>query len=257
MTWSGAGIKQQYFVYFHFGLLVSLSCYSNAHVIEVVSSPFYVLRMQIDANRIRNRNILWKESEITWRNSVSTWQLRNKKRVFHWLAYTSLLKWSRMEWSRNQQAQLAAEKSRIEKYFPNGQIRWNNPNSLYYAWVQITMNSNSNKLYTLRIYIPSDFPNSCPDMVMVSPSDLRQRNGAALPHESSVFHTIGERDGYIKICHTRPALWTQTWLYEIFLKGRLWIEAYEGHLATGNNMDVYLKHQRKRYESDDPRCIIS
>lgn len=162
-----------------------------------------------------------------------------------------------MTWSSNQQAQLAAEKSRIEKYFPNGEILWNNSNSNYYAWVQIKMTSNNNKSYTLRMYIPSDFPNSCPDMVMVSPSNLRQRNGTALPHESSVFHTIGKRDGYIKICHTRPGLWTaQTWLYELFLKGRLWIEAYEGHLTTGNDMDVYLKHQTKSYESDDARYII-
>ena len=112
------------------------------------------------------------------------------------------------------------------------------------------MTSNSNKAYKLRVYLASDFPNSCPQMVIVTPKNLKQRNGRALPDISPEFHTIGMRDGYFKLCHYRPRLWTaEITLYQVFMKGRLWIEAYEGHLATGNNMDVYLKHMDSSEQS--------
>lgn len=148
-----------------------------------------------------------------------------------------------MSWTASQRARLSVEKGILEKYFPNDRVRWNDPSSVN-SWVEITMISNSNKRYTIRVYLSSDFPNACPEMVVVSPQSLKQRNGTDLPSVSPVFHTIGNRDGYIKICHFQPELWTaDTTLYQVFMKGRLWIEAYEGHVATGNNMDVYLKHQ--------------
>lgn len=147
-----------------------------------------------------------------------------------------------MSWSASQKGRLAVERNLLERYFPN-RVTWFSPGN-HNAHVQIRMTSNSNKEYVLRVYIPSDFPNSCPDMVMVSPLNLRKQNGDALPTGSFVFHTIGERDSYIKLCHFIPRLWTaDNTLYQVFVKGRLWIEAYEGHLMTGKDMDVFLKHQ--------------
>ena len=147
-----------------------------------------------------------------------------------------------MAWSATQRERLAIERGILEQYFPNNRVSWNDPLRVN-SWVEITMTSNSNKAYNIRVYLASDFPNSCPQMVIVSPENMKQRNGRALPDISSEFHTIGMRDGYFKLCHYRPQLWTtEITLYQVFMKGRLWIEAYEGHLATGNDMDVYLKH---------------
>ena len=148
-----------------------------------------------------------------------------------------------MSWSESQRTRLGVEKAILDKYFPNDRVRWSNPSNVN-SWVEITMASNSNKVYKIRVYLAADFPNSCPEMVMVSPQNLKQRNGTALPEVSAIFHTIGMKDGYNKICHYQPELRTaDITLYQVFMKGRLWIEAYEGHLTTGNNMDVYLKHQ--------------
>ena len=156
-----------------------------------------------------------------------------------------------MAWSATQRERLALEKGILEKYFPNNRVSWNDPLRVN-SWVEITMTSNSNKAYKIRVYLASDLPNSCPEMVMVSPKNLKQRTGEALPDTSSEFHTLGMRDGYFKLCHYRPALWTaDITLYQVFMKGRLWIAAYEGHLATGKNMDVYLKHMDSSDQSSN------
>ena len=161
-----------------------------------------------------------------------------------------------MSWSESQRTRLGVEKGILDKYFPNDRVRWSNPSNVN-SWVEITMASNSNKVYKIRVYLAADFPNSCPEMVMVSPQNLKQRNGRALPTMSDAFHTLEQRDGYTKICHYRPGLWTaEITLYQVFMKARLWIEAYEGHIATGNNMDVYLKHQGSSGTGGDNCAIL-
>lgn len=72
---------------------------------------------------------------------------------------------------------------------------------------------------------------------------LAQRS-LSLPQDSSAFHTLTGIDGHIAICHFYPPHWNaQNTLYQVFMKGRLWIEAYEGHLATGEALSVYLPEQ--------------
>lgn len=148
-----------------------------------------------------------------------------------------------MAWSYEQKNRLGVEKQLLDKYFKD-RVTWNNPTS-FDANVEIKMTSNSDRSYILRVYLEHDFPNSCPQMVLVSPENPLLRNGDPLPIVSSVFHTIGMRgDGYIKLCHFIPEEWTNdNTLFQVFMKGRLWIEAYEGHLDTSKNIDEYLKHQ--------------
>jgi hypothetical protein len=45
----------------------------------------------------------------------------------------------------------------------------------------------------------------------------------------------------VQICHWRDARWhSGILLYKVFLKGLLWIEAYEQHLATGRNLSEFV-----------------
>ncbi len=56
-------------------------------------------------------------------------------------------------------------------------------------------------------------------------------------------HTLGVRDGSTLICHFKPSRWVPSnILYLVALKGRIWLEAYEGHLRTGNRLDNFLPH---------------
>ena len=54
-------------------------------------------------------------------------------------------------------------------------------------------------------------------------------------------HTGYNIDGYSGICHFRPNLWrANNTLYQVFMKGLIWLEAYQSHLRTGQPLSKYL-----------------
>ena len=124
-----------------------------------------------------------------------------------------------MGWTTVQQDRLAIEKRTLEKYFRLG-ISWIDPR--HQTKVEVVLKSNSDNVYVLRIYIPEDFPNSCPVLVVVQPKTLQLRNGTRLPEASYTFHTLPDNDGFHRICHFYPPDWTQDiTLYQVFMKGLL------------------------------------
>ncbi|XP_028405119.1 uncharacterized protein LOC114527618, partial [Dendronephthya gigantea] len=136
-------------------------------------------------------------------------------------------------WSHAQRQRLAAEKSVLEHYFP-GCVRWIDPTDN--TKVEITLKTNNDNEYILRIYI-GDFPNSVPDMVVVSSPNPMPDWGSSYSN-----HTLTRRDGYLRICHYHYSQWTdRSSLYEVVMKGRVWLEAYEGHLRTGQPMNYFLR----------------
>ena len=143
-------------------------------------------------------------------------------------------------WSAAQQRRLALEKQILERNFQN--VRWRNPTRRGATQVEIDFSTNVGGRYTLRIYVPDDWPNSCPNLAIVS-KQLRKRNGEPLPPGNESFHTMGTMDGCLCICHYRPSTWdANNTMYLVFLKGRLWLEAFENHLKSGYAIDHYLKH---------------
>ena len=148
-----------------------------------------------------------------------------------------------MGWTPAQRRRLAREKAVLEKFFP-GCVTWIDPTGD--TKVEVALKTNNGNRYRLRIYLKkqggesSDFPNSVPDMV-VSASPRPMPNWGS----SSKTHTLGHRDGFLLICHYHPSKWTdQSSLYEVILKGRVWIEAYESHLATKMAMSSFLPEMK-------------
>ena len=138
-----------------------------------------------------------------------------------------------MPWSQAQRERLAAEKSVLDRYFP-GCVKWIDPTGD--TKVEVALKTNNDNRYTLRIYI-GNFPNSIPEMVVVS-------SPKPMPdwENSSVTHTLSKRDGYLQICHWHSSHWTdRISLHEVVVKGRLWLEAYEGHIRTGQPMNFFLR----------------
>ncbi|CAB4042549.1 Hypothetical predicted protein, partial [Paramuricea clavata] len=124
-----------------------------------------------------------------------------------------------MSWSQAQRERLATEKSELNRYFP-GCVKWINPTGD--TKVEVTLRTNNDNRYTLRIYI-ENFPNSVPEMVVVSSPKPMPNWGS-----SSTTHTLSKRDGCLKICHYHSSRWTdRISLYEVVMKGRVWLEAYE------------------------------
>jgi hypothetical protein len=170
-----------------------------------------------------------------------------------------------MPWSKAQRERLAAEKSVLDHYFP-GCVKWIDPTGD--TKVEVTLKTNNDNEYTVRIYI-GDFPNSVPDMAVVS-------SPRRMPEEwksgSYVNHTLKQRDGYLRICHYHSSQWNdRSSLYEVVIKGRVWLEAYEGHLRTGQPMNYFLREMGNssstspssaaaspsvRQETDSQKCII-
>ena len=141
-----------------------------------------------------------------------------------------------MPWTLTQRQRLAVEKESLEKYFPRN-VQWIDPTGN--TKIDVTMKTNSNQVYCLRLYVPRDFPNSLPTMAV-------KRSPRPMPNWSnySASHTLGRNDeGFVVICHYRDCFWNSYHtFYEVFMKGRLWLEAYEGHVSTGNSIDYYLCH---------------
>lgn len=143
-----------------------------------------------------------------------------------------------MPWSAAQRTRLAVEKNLLESYFRN-RVTWIDPG--HETKIEVRVTCSNDKQYTLRMYLPSDFPNSCPHLVVKTSSKLRARNGFLLeeyPGDNHLGYTI---DGYTGICHFRPNLWKgDNTLYQVFMKGLIWLEAYEAHLRTGRPLSQYL-----------------
>jgi len=150
-----------------------------------------------------------------------------------------------MPWSASQRQRLGFEKNLLEQYFPN-RVTWIDPTGDTKVEVRVTCTND--RQYTLRVYLPADFPNSVPDMIVKTPSMCRltRRDGSELV--GSPDHVYGSRDGCTQICHFRPNLWrSDNTLYQVVMKGLIWLEAYQAHLRTGSNLSTYLSEMNWRY----------
>jgi hypothetical protein len=176
-----------------------------------------------------------------------------------------------------QRNRMKIETEVLKKYFPK--FRWipeDDPESL-----EVELTTNSGKRYQLTLYLPSDYPNSQPEMVVSRPRPLRAYSEAGecesdledyddeedyddddydddyddyddedeesnpLLSTSGSMHTLGGVKGCVQICHYSSSNWSpNVTLYKVILKGRLWLEAYEIYLRTGNDIDTYLPHQQ-------------
>ena len=75
-------------------------------------------------------------------------------------------------------------------------------------------------------------------------------------------HVINSVDGCTGLCHFRSNLWESSFsLHMVAMKGRIWLEAYEGYLRTGDAIDHWLPHmselrirpvQPERYRQPQP-----
>jgi len=147
-----------------------------------------------------------------------------------------------MPFSVHQRKRLACEKGILDNYFPIDRLRWTNPTAAdgKPAEVEVDVFTVTNKKYSLTVIIPEDFPNSCPTLIVSQPSYLLKKKDGSLVGGNE--HSWGSFNGFTKICHHRAERWTSDLtLYQVFMKGLIWLEAYEAHLRTGKPMDSFLR----------------
>lgn len=108
----------------------------------------------------------------------------------------------------------------------------------YLKMVAIT---NSKNIYTLRVDL-DQFPESIPKVFVTKM--LKSKFGKDLNSPSHEMHTLSSEHGYTRICHYGNSSWApNVALNKVYLKCRVWLEAYEAHLKTGENLCDYLGTQ--------------
>lgn len=146
-------------------------------------------------------------------------------------------------WTTEQRQRLYIEHETLQREgFTQFSVYHDKTSDSYYASGYAT--SNSGRRYGLYITIPSGYPFHRPLMYVTDPVPLLMRDGRKLASlgVAHAMHTLGpSSNGMVQICHWRDARWhSGILLFKVFLKGLLWIEAYEQHLATGRDISEFV-----------------
>lgn len=82
-------------------------------------------------------------------------------------------------------------------------------------------------------------------MYVTEPHPLLMRDRTPLSSlgVSHKMHTLTPySNGMVQICHWRDNRWrSNIVLQKVFLKGLIWIEAYEQHIATGHDLAEFVR----------------
>jgi ubiquitin-protein ligase len=146
-------------------------------------------------------------------------------------------------WSDDQRRRLVLEHQVLQREgFDQFSVYHDKSDDTY--WASGTGSANSGRQYKLHIPIPSGFPYQRPPMYLTSPYPLRGFDGSLVSSLgiSHQMHTLApDANGYVQICHWRDARWhSGIMLQKVFLKGLIWIEAFEQHLATGRPLAEFV-----------------
>ena len=135
---------------------------------------------------------------------------------------------------------LKAEKLVLEKKLPSNAYRFMDMDTDS-PYIVMGAKTNRGNIYTLRIEL-DEFPNEIPKAFVTKM--LKTKDGREMSGCSASMHTLTSEKGYTRICHYGIDSWTpMVSIYKIYVKCRLWLEMYELHLQTGNDMEYYLNHQ--------------
>ena len=107
-----------------------------------------------------------------------------------------------------------------------------------------TTASNSGRSYDLWIPISHDCPDGRPPLYVVRPNPLPRAGGGTVNSLglSHAMHTLEPNSQQmVQICHWRRNRWhAGITLHKVLLKGLIWLEAYEQHLATGKPVNAFV-----------------
>jgi len=108
-----------------------------------------------------------------------------------------------------------------------------------------TTYTNAGNSYDLWIPIPLGYPDVRPPLYVVRPNPVQMANGRTV-NELGLTHDMHTLEpgpkGMVQICHWRSARWHAGITVEkVLLKGLIWLEAYEQHLATGKSLNTFVR----------------
>ncbi len=133
---------------------------------------------------------------------------------------------------------LKAEQEVLKKKLPDNIYRFMDMDTPK-PFIVMAAKTNCGNVYTIRIEL-NEFPNQIPKVFVKN--KLTLKSGEPMPEYSHAMHTLGSENGMTRICHYGDAEWTpMISIYKVYVRCRLWLEVYEIHHQTGNDMAYYLK----------------
>ena len=147
-------------------------------------------------------------------------------------------------WSAEQRNRLVLEHEILHREgFDQFSVYLDRSSDVY--WASGTASTNSGRQYRLYVPIPGGYPYQRPPLYVTDPCPLRMWDGTLVTSlgVSHQMHTLTPHsNGWVQICHWRDARWhSGILLQKVFLKGLLWLEAYEQHLATGRPLADFVR----------------
>jgi hypothetical protein len=146
-------------------------------------------------------------------------------------------------WSMDQRKRLAIEHQILQREgFAQFGVYHDASKDSYYGIGVAT--SSSGRKYKLYSPIPPGFPTQRPPLYLIEPLPLLMADGTPVWKQgvSHSMHTLTPLSDWVQICHWRDARWhSGIVLQKVFLKGLIWIEAYEQHLATGRSLADFVR----------------
>ena len=147
-------------------------------------------------------------------------------------------------WTTDQRKRLALEHAVLQRDgLSQFGVYWNRERDTYSA--SGTASSNAGHRYDLYSPIPSGFPYVRPPLYLTEPYPLYTADGRPISSLgiSHQMHTLTpSSSGWVQVCHWRDDRWhSNILLHKVFLKGLLWIEAYEQHRNTGRPLTDFVR----------------
>jgi hypothetical protein len=141
------------------------------------------------------------------------------------------------------QQRLQIEKQVLDFGFPKRYVFHNLGTSN--EWLELGLRTNAGRTYNIKVVL-GNFPFSRPDVYVLYPANLRDYRGKYLKAygaDGGMHLLPPDSAGNIQLCHYGNRWHENVTLYKVALKCLVWLNAYDGHLRTGQPIDHYLKHQ--------------
>ena len=134
-----------------------------------------------------------------------------------------------MPGKRSLRTRLIYEQKWLEKYYNGEKFPWRWRDGMVAFERDIT--TSKKNVYRLRILVGENYPDQLPELVVCSsPKPMPKSKEWQGTHTT---HTWPQQYGLLQICFYRQVCWTaQNMLYQVFVKGEQWLEAYEDFLTT-------------------------
>ena len=138
-------------------------------------------------------------------------------------------------------ARLKEEQDMLERYFwpEKYPILYKNDTPCFEHEVKIK----EDRIYNLRVYVNDHYPQRLPDLVVFkSPEPMPNGDDWNGSHDT---HTYPRMHGFLHICHWHRAAWkTENMIFQVFNKGKEWLEAYEKYLTNGKRIPLELEQMK-------------